>query len=97
LGAPDVRNCRVCDAAITGSSYRHYLCADCYGENAKRLSVGAPRKRRVRLTCRDVGLDVDRISQLISLVDPGASNDAADAAQWLIKCQSILQEVAANG
>ena len=93
------RHCLSCGRAIAGRPPRHQLCETCYGEGARILTVGAKgiRVRMSKLTCRDIGLDADRVDQLIRLVEPGKTIEAKDAVQWLIKCQAKLKEVAANG
>lgn len=51
------------------------------------------------ITCDDIGLNDERVTQLIRLSHPDKhknSSDANDATRWLLECRGKLKEIA-NG
>ena len=95
------RNCRSCGMDISLRPPKHFLCARCYGDAARRLATGERPKPTISrdITCDDVGLDNERVTQLIKLTHPDKhqnSSDANEATRWLIECRGKLKEIA-NG
>jgi hypothetical protein len=95
------RHCRSCGKDISSRPPKHFLCARCYGDATRRVATGdilSPALSN-QISCGDVGLDNERVMQLIRLSHPDKHNnstDATDATRWLIECRGKLKE-SANG
>ena len=81
-----MRHCRSCGGDISDRPKSHFTCAKCYATAARKLATG---KQFIGLTCDAIGLDADRVDQLIRIVQPGAP-EADDATDWLNRVRDRL-------
>lgn len=95
------RHCRSCGCDISDRPKRHFLCLRCYGDAARRLKAGdMPPPTACGPTCAAVGLDANRVGQLIKLAHPdkhGNTPEANEATAWLLGVRSALTQGAKHG
>lgn len=85
-------SCRSCGVTIPNE---HFLCRRCFSDAARRLKAGQKPPATMGLTCEAVGLDAERVGQLIKLAHPDRHDNSAEANEatvWLLRVRDAIKQ-----